>query len=137
MKINKIAALFCAIIIFVVGCEDEEPFCWTETKYLDYSVKYQVTGTANSVSLTIENKNGGTSQFSDKSLPWSYTFTSSYDTWVYCSAQNQGSSGSVTVKILVNNNTFTESTSQGAYVIASAHGEINGDFHTEEIEHCD
>lgn len=139
MKLHKakFPPILMFLLLFLFSCEDDEPFCWTETIYLDYAVKYKVTGSATSVSLTIENKDGGTSQFSHKSLPWTYTFTSNYDTWVYCSAQNNDQSGTVTVTIYVNDNVFKQSTSEGAYVIASASGTIDGDLYTEEIEHCD
>ena len=105
------------ITIFIMsGCEKDinEPYCYTAYEYLEYSVEYRVTGTAQKVSVTIENKDGGTSQFSDVSIPWSYKFNSKYDTWVYCSAQNQGESGTVIVTIYVNNIIFKQSTSSGA-----------------------
>ena len=118
------------IVYGVVAC------CSEETNYLNYTVKYQVTGTAKTVDLTIENEDGGTSQFSNRPVPWTYTFTSIYDTWVYCSAQNQGETGSVITTIYVNDVKFKQSTSEGAYVIASASGSIEGDFHTETVEVC-
>jgi len=71
----------------------------------NYYVKYSVTGTASTVNITIENESGGTSQYSDVTLPWEYSFkayagTGTYDyLFVYVSAQNQGSSGSVTATI--------------------------------------
>ncbi len=130
-------ALF--LLTSTLGCEDtlSEPFCWDETVYENYTIKYEVTGSASSVSLTIENSDGGTSQFSDKPLPWTYTFTSKFDTWIYCSAQNQGDAGTVTVKLYVNNEVFKQSTSEGAYVIATASGTVNGDNYSNIVEHCE
>ena len=122
--------------IGALGCE-EEPLCYDQTNHLDYTVKYQVTGTASAVDLTIENSDGGTSQFSDKPTPWAYSFTSKFDTWVYCSAQNQGETGSVTVTIYVDDVQFKRSTSEGAYVIATASGSIDGDMYAEIEEVCD
>lgn len=42
--------------------------------------------------------------------------------FLYLSAQNRGSSGSITVIIIVNNEVWKSSTSSGAYVIATASG---------------
>ena len=127
------------LIIFALSCTDSlsDPFCYDERISESYTVKYEVTGSANSVSLTIENSDGGTSQFSDKPLPWTYSFTSKYDTWIYCSAQNQGDAGTVIVKLYVNNEVFKQSTSEGAYVIATASGTINGDNYSNTVEHCE
>ena len=38
-------------------------------------VEYKVTGTANSVDVTYTNKDGGTSQESDVSVPWTKSFS--------------------------------------------------------------
>ena len=127
------------IAVLLLACENptkDEPYCYDGTNYLNYTVKYQVTGTAATVDLTIENADGGTSQYSDKPVPWTHTFTSKGDTWVYCSAQNQGNTGSVTVTIYVNEAKFKQSTSEGAYVIASASGSIDGDLYSEIVEIC-
>lgn len=113
--------IFILFSFFLISCSDVlNP---EETKY---SVKYAVTGTAKKVSITIENENGGTSQFSDVSVPWSYTFPvkKKPGTFVYVSAQNEGSSGSVTVKIYRDGKVFKSSTSSGAYVIATASGTL-------------
>lgn len=129
------------ILFFVVlSCEDpvseDEPYCITTHEYIDYTIKYGVTGTACAVDLTIENEDGGTSQYDDRTLPWTYSFESKGDTWVYCSAQNQCDIGSVRVTIYVNDEKFKSSLSDGAYVIASAHGTIDGDLYTVEAEEC-
>ena len=87
-------------------------------------VKYEVTGTALTVDLTIENEDGGTSQFSDKPLPWTYSFTGASGDFVYVSAQNQGDTGSVTATIYIDGEEYKTSTSSGAYVIATASGSI-------------
>ena len=87
-----------------------------------YTVKYEVTGTTPEVSTTIENESGGTSQFSNVSTPWIYEFQRGSGYFVYLSAQNQRSSGSVIVSIYFNGNLYKTSTSSGAYVIATASG---------------
>lgn len=139
MKLTKGYLSALVVLSFTFSCVDalSEPICWDETVYENYTIKYEVTGSAKSVSLTIENSSGGTSQFSDKSLPWTYTFTSKYDTWLYCSAQNQGNAGTVTVKLYTNNEIFKQSTSEGAYVIASASGTVNGEYYSSIVEHCE
>lgn len=87
-------------------------------------VEYKVTGTAETVSITYENSDGGCSQESDVSIPWSYSFTGESGDFVYISAQNQGETGSVTVTIKTDGDVFKQSTSEGAYVIATASGSL-------------
>lgn len=117
------------ILLFTfVGCDS---ILWDGV----YDVKYVVSRTAQTVDLTIENTSGGTSQYSNKSIPWEYEFSvsvSRYDyAFVYVSAQNNGSSGSVTSEIYVKKCTeenyllFKTSTSVGSYVIATSSGSIS------------
>ncbi|MBU1628007.1 lipoprotein [bacterium] len=90
------------------------------------TIVYEVSGTTSEISgITISNSDGGTSQYTDiTTLPWTYTFSVSSDeyTFLYVSAQNGTESGSVTVKIYKNDSVYKESTSSGAYVIATASG---------------
>lgn len=88
------------------------------------SVRYKVSGTAESVDITYENADGGTSQLSDEELPWSITFDGNIGDFVYISAQNQGETGTVTVTIYKNGDVYKQSTSEGAYVIATASGTL-------------
>lgn len=88
------------------------------------SVRYKVSGTAETVDITYENASGGTSQLSEVELPWSITFEANIGDFVYLSAQNQGDEGSVTVTIYKNGDVFKQSTSEGAYVIATASGTL-------------
>ncbi len=87
-------------------------------------VEYTAVCSSGTVDLTIENRDGGTSQFSDVPTPWSYSFTGEVDDFVYVSAQNNQDNGTVTVKIIVDGDTFKSSISSGAYVIASAYGSL-------------
>lgn len=92
-------------------------------------VEYRVTGNVPDVSITIENASGGTSQYDPASLPWTYTWTvegNAY-TFLYVSAQNNYSSGTITTSIYLDGDLYRTSTSSGAYVIATASGSI-GDF---------
>ncbi len=83
-------------------------------------VEYEVTGTAPTVFVTLNNATGGTEQFSNVSVPRTFTYDN-YTYWfMYISAQNEGDSGSVTVTIYVDGKVVATSTSSGAYVIATA-----------------
>jgi hypothetical protein len=85
-----------------------------------YEIEYRVTGTASRVDVTYTNRDGGTSQESSRTVPWSHEFECGHDNFLYISAQNNGSSGSVTVTIYKNGTAIKTSTSSGAYVIATA-----------------
>jgi hypothetical protein len=86
-----------------------------------YRVTYKVTGTASRASLTYENEQGGTEQ-TEIRIPWQESMTVKRGAFLYLSAQNEGESGSVTCEIWVDNVKWKESTSSGAYVIASCSG---------------
>lgn len=118
---RSIILLFLALLLF--SCEYpaiEE----TDFSIHYYDVKYEVTGSAITVSTTIENEDGGTSQFADVAVPWTYQFEGRQGDFVYVSAQNQGDTGSVTVTIYYDGDVFKTSTSSGAYVIATAYGSL-------------
>ncbi|MCL2260918.1 MAG: zinc ribbon domain-containing protein [Fibromonadales bacterium] len=93
-------------------------------------IKYEVTGTASSVNITLTNPQGGMEQYGYAKLPASYSFSVPIkrDLFGYyhamISAQNNGSSGDVTVTIYVNGKKFRTATSRGAYVIASTDGAV-------------
>jgi len=89
-----------------------------------YEIEYKISGTASSVDVTLNNSNGGTEQYDNVSVPHTYSYKNFNDDFVYISAQNQGESGSVTVKIYHRGTLFKSSTSSGAYVIATASGSI-------------
>jgi hypothetical protein len=82
-----------------------------------YKVTYRVRGTAGAVALTYRNAQGGTEQSSVR-LPWELSFDAKGGSFLYVSAQNQGATGSVTCEILLDDESRTTSTSNGAYVIA-------------------
>lgn len=88
----------------------------------NYTVQYKITGTANSVDITLNNSTGGTEQYSNVSVPKTYSYKYFEDSFLYISAQNQGQSGSVIASIYYKDNLFKTSTSSGAYVIATAYG---------------
>ncbi len=93
----------------------------------DYSrdVVYEVSGSAARIGcITIENQEGGTSQYTDVIPPWTMDLSMYRGAFVYVSAQNGTSTGTVTAIIYVDDTVFKTSTSSGAYVIASAYGTL-------------
>jgi len=112
MKIKNYCRLFFVIgpIMLFIGCSIE--------------CEYKVTGSANTVDVTYSNESEGTSQESNVSIPWTYSFEGEEGQFVYISAQNQGETGSVTVTIYRNGKKIETSTSNGAYVIATASGSL-------------
>lgn len=85
-------------------------------------IVYEITGSAKSADVTLSNSTGGTEQFGNVTIPWSYTDKSFSGRFLYISAQNKGEYGTVTVSIYMDGQLFKTSTSSGEYVIASASG---------------
>ncbi len=104
--------LLLIMLVIFVGCSS------------NVEVEYSITGTAKSVSVTYESEGGGTSQESEVSLPWKMSFTGMIGDFVYVSAQNQNSTGSVKCTIYKNGSILETSESSGAYVISTASGSI-------------
>ncbi|MBW8010875.1 MAG: hypothetical protein FVQ83_06495 [Chloroflexi bacterium] len=88
-----------------------------------HTVVYEIEGTANRVSLTYENETGGTEQ-RDSNVPFKKTYIMEGGDFAYISAQNLGEFGTVTCKITVDGEDWKESTSSGAYVIATCSGMV-------------
>ncbi|MBF9018410.1 MULTISPECIES: MmpS family transport accessory protein [unclassified Oceanispirochaeta] len=109
---KKLMILLCLSIILFAGCDILTP----------PQVEYEISGTATSVNITYSNASEGTSQVSDVSVPWTYSFESTTGNFLYVSAQNQNDSGSLTATIYVDGDVYKTSTSSGAYVIATASG---------------
>ena len=108
-----ITLIICFIALFSIGAT-----CDSSTSPV--RVEYEITGTASTVFVTLNNATGGTEQFSNISVPHTFTFENYTHWFFYVSAQNEGDSGSVTVTIYVDGEVVATSTSSGAYVIASA-----------------
>lgn len=97
------------------------------------SVVYYVEGTARSVSITMENRTGGTEQADNRAVPLAAGGTPGLrlgqipcGQFVYISAQNEGETGTVTCRIEVDGVTLETATSSGAYVIATCSGSVPG-----------
>ena len=86
----------------------------------EYKVEYKISGTATSVDVTLSNSSGGTEQYSDVYLPKNYSYSYFSDNFLYISAQNNGSSGTVDVKCYYKGVLKNSAHSEGAYVIATA-----------------
>lgn len=93
-------------------------------KVTSYSVRYEVLGSAKTVSITMENSDGGTEQRSSVTLPYKVTQTFSPGSFVYISAQNNTDTGNVICKIFVDDQEVKKSSSTGAYVIATCSGRL-------------
>ncbi|WP_298445929.1 MmpS family transport accessory protein [Gordonia sp. (in: high G+C Gram-positive bacteria)] len=97
----------------------------TTKKPAKNTVVYEVTGdsgTANNITYFGENANQ--SQETDAALPWrSKTFDKSKTTLTGVTAQN-GGSGEITCKIIVNGKVEVENTSKGAYAVVSCNGKL-------------
>ena len=113
------AIVFFAVVTVLAACslgDDDEKAATSG------AVLYEVTGTACRVNTTYENAGGGTSQESNRPLPWQYGFNAGAGTFVYISAQNQCDTGTVIATIYHRGVVFKQSVSDGAYVIATASG---------------
>ena len=111
-KINTLAIIGC-VLIAITGCTKE-------SMQSDY--KYEVSGSARNFSITCEGAPSGTVQYANVGSGWAYTWKQTGTRWLYMSAQNNTSSGTVTVKIIRNGKVLAQQTSSGAYVIASVDG---------------
>ncbi|MGM0628025.1 MAG: MmpS family transport accessory protein [Candidatus Fermentibacterota bacterium] len=85
-------------------------------------VEYEVTGSAYSVDVTYENSGGSTSREYGVGVPWSYRFSADPGDYVYISAQNTGTYGTVTVAIYIDGEIYEAETSERAYCTATASG---------------
>ena len=88
------------IILFFTGCSKNP------TSPTIFNVEYKVTGTAHKVDVTYANQNEDTAQESNVNVPWSYSFKGNPGNFVYISAQNQDSTGSVIVTIYKDGSVF-------------------------------
>jgi hypothetical protein len=102
---------FIALLLALTGCKKEYP------KPVEYVV------TCGSCDLTYANSGGDTEQRSITSS-WTYPFKGEKDQFLYISAQNNNSSGTVTVVINVDGAKFKNASSTGGYVIATASGSL-------------
>jgi hypothetical protein len=118
LRNHLLTLLFIVLILLIQSCDSFE-------RWVAIDVEYRVSGTAETVDITIENEEGGVSQYADVEIPWIYSGKFDRGAFVYVSAQNQGYSGSVTVEIYQEGRRLRRSESEGAFVIATASGSLN------------
>lgn len=120
---SKILVVFLLLAIFLSGCSwGVDPPIETETPEpeIEYEVEYEIWGTANSVNITLSNSTGGTEQYGNVILPKTFSYIKFSADFLYISAQNTGSSGTVNVRCYLYDNLKDSAHSEGAYVIATA-----------------
>lgn len=113
MKSFLIPVLLCISILSVTSCE----------VFGDSEYKYVVTGTSGDYSVTFQNEDDNTQQNSSVSNGWSYSWMQGGTRWLYISAQNNKSTGDVTVRIYRDGEIVESNTSYGGYSIATVSGE--------------
>lgn len=93
-----------------------------------FSVAYVVTGTGTeAVDLTYSTASGGYAQQANVALPAVVQLGSvAPGAFLYVSAQNKGASGTIDVAIKVNEKPYRVTTSNGAFVVATASGSCCG-----------
>lgn len=120
-----------AALALVAACSSSQATAPAHTKPL--RVVYDVTGSASTADITYSTPGGGTEQQSKVSVPLTMSasgrrgmlFTGfSPGDFVYISAQNNGESGSVTCRIILDGVTVVENTSRGGYTIATCNGTL-------------
>lgn len=89
------------------------------------NIEYRVSGNAGRASITYQSSDGGTSQTTNSTLPWSYSWKAAKDDFLYVSAQNSNATGCVTAEIYRKSELLDVATSCGAFVIATASGTNN------------
>lgn len=132
MRFLPLVALLAATTAFAACADDEPAMTDAEAQALleeisgPTRVVYEVEGTADSVSITIQTPSGS-SQAANRAVPLTSAagapgieidgFTAG--DFVYLSAQNEGEYGTVTCRIRVDGDVVSEVTSTGAYTIAT------------------
>ena len=131
-----------ALVLLIIGicvvssCDIRNPFKSSSPSYPTYTfptktpkptsnivkIEYVLEGTADTVSVTMQNQSGNTEQHGSVSLPKTYTLNVEPGSFIYMSAQNNGDSGSVSCTIKANGKEIETATSYGAYVIATCSG---------------
>ena len=110
--------LLMAVSFIVFGCYEPEPYVPpTPNNYY-----YEVTGSSNDFSVTIQNAYDDTQQWNSVSSGWKYNWTQTGRRWLYVSAQNNKSTGNVTVSIYMDGKLLKTNTSYGGYTIATVDG---------------
>lgn len=84
------------------------------------SVTYRVTGSAARVDVTYQSGSGASSQVSNVTVPWTYTWSPKSGDFLYVSAQIVSSVGAITVAIERDGKVLQSGTASGFATIATA-----------------
>ena len=119
LVVSLVAIVFCS-------CNVGSTFVLVNTR--NYSVKYEVTGTASRVDVTTNDSVGNVELYENMSLPWSKTFVVTVEEKDYffakLIAKSHDVTSSVTVAIYVDGELFESSVSFGAYAVAETYGRV-------------
>ena len=121
------AATLAILAVLFIACDVSEMRTWGHpgSATVAHAVRYEIAGTLSMISLvTIENESGGTSQFTDVTAPWKYSFTGHTGDFVYVSGQAGSTGATLTASIYLDEVLFKTSTSSGDYVIAASYGSL-------------
>jgi adenosylcobinamide amidohydrolase len=86
-------------------------------------VRYEVTGNADSVDITVNTDSGGTEQYNDVGVPWRMEYGGFSESYTYIYAHNNGDYGTINIFIYVNGKLFRSATSSGPYCYAVVYGD--------------
>ena len=107
--LSSTVALWLALVLICAGTPS------------NHAVKYVVSGSARSASLTYSNEAGDTAQIDAVRVPWTSPVMNVVSgSFLYVSAQNTTDVGDITTRIYVDGNLIKSTTSQGAHVIATS-----------------
>jgi hypothetical protein len=105
--------MFCTILLLALllsGCDREM-----------HSVRYEISGTPSTVSLSYENATGGSEQ-RDVHPPWTLSFQTLTWEHIGITVFNPNFSGSVTCRLYVDGRLIQEATSEGGFKWATCDG---------------
>lgn len=133
MKKIKIIANILALlaILLISGSCKKEP----TTKQVTWEYKYEVTGAFNDYNVLFQNTDNSNQQLWSVENGWQYKWNQTLTVdnnnnpleeqtrWLYFSAQNNNSSGNVTVKIYRNGIVVASNSSSGSWTSATVSGD--------------
>jgi hypothetical protein len=117
-RVSALAGFALGISLLAAGCVEHTG----GNNYFGRNhIRYEVTGSAPSVSVTYHNADEGISTDNDRPLPWGYAFyCTAASRYLSAMAVNNGDHGSVTVKIYVNHKLRKVSEGSGGFAVAQA-----------------
>jgi len=131
MKNRIKTTIFCIILLTVTmmlsGCTstDTDDYEYMDDYFKTYTVTYKIDGPpGHTVDVTMENQDGGTSQYTDEPLPFTYKLYGMREgDFVYISGQ-VNDNACIIAEIYLDDVRVKHSQSCGEYVIATCSGRI-------------